>query len=52
MSNKACAINDGKILFEKCLIVPNKIPAINVQRAKNPIFIFAIIIGDKNKQHL
>ena len=52
MSNKACAIKDGSMLFERCLIVPNKIPAINVQRAKNPILISAVTTGDKNKQLL
>ena len=40
------------MLFEICLIVPSKIPAINVQIAKNPILISAVIIGLKNKQHL
>jgi hypothetical protein len=52
MSNNACAINDGRMLFEKCLTVPKIIPEIKVQRARNPRSGDAAIEGDRKRQHL
>ena len=52
ISNSAWAITDGQTLFEKCRMVPDRIPAAKVHIARKPISMPVETTGAKNKQHL
>jgi len=52
ISKSAWAITDGQTLFEKCRMVPDRIPAAKVHIARKPISIPDETTGAKNKQHL